>query len=214
MTSPQGKRVIIASAVVTCLVAALGGVALNYVAGPPDKAAQVSKEEPTLSVGSSVAAPAPGCWTVALTNDTELSATWAPTCPGVPKVTLGPREWLTKPLQLPALSLAPPALTQAQTRAVISEEQALHGAGAMLFLPASADGSGYYVAAWVADHADDSDEPTPKGLQLGLYSAPPTSVAVPHDRVYLTPQSPLQFFAGEHQDAEDEGVERDSDSDV
>lgn len=190
MTSLQGKRAVIAGLVTASLVVLAGGAALSsMLKQQPAKTAKVTKEEPANPAGSSIPTPAPGCWDVALNNGVELVATWVSECSAAAPAILGDQAWPQGPIRLPALSSKEPPMKQAQLRAVLSEDLAQHGAGAMLYLPANSDGSGYYVAAWevVESQADeDATQVQKRGLQVGLYGAPPTSVATPGGRVYLS----------------------------
>ncbi|WP_157657700.1 hypothetical protein [Burkholderia ubonensis] len=191
MTSLQGKRAVIAGLVTVSLVVLAGGVALSsMLKQQPAKTAKVTKEEPANPAGSSIPAPAPGCWDVALNNGVELVATWVSECSAAAPAILGDQAWPQGTIRLPALSSKEPPMAQAQLRAVLSEDLAQHGAGAMLYLPANSDGSGYYVAAWAKEEAPAEEAATApgvqRGLQVGLYGAPPTSVATPGGRVYLS----------------------------
>lgn len=204
MTSLQGKRSVIACLVTACVVVVLaGGATLSYMLKQqPVMTPKVKQEEPANSAGSSVPEKAPGCWDVAVNNGAELVATWVPECPAAAPATLGDLPWPQGVIRLPVFSNKEPAMAQAQPRMVMSDELAQHGAGAMLYLPANTDGSGYYVAAWAVEEESDDEAAAATvkgGVQVGLYGAPPTSVATPGGRVYLsrefTPQGVRQFMA-------------------
>ncbi|KVP16809.1 hypothetical protein WJ84_00620 [Burkholderia ubonensis] len=186
-----------------CVVVLAGGAMMSYLLNKqPVKSPKVTTEEPAKFAGSSIPVKSPGCWDVTLDNGVELVATWNPDCPGAAPATLGDQPWLQGTIRLPALSNKEPAMAQAQPRMQLSEELAQHGVGALLFLPANTDGSGYYVAAWAVDEESEDEAAArnvKRGLQVGLYGAPPTSVATPGGRVYLSrefaPQGVRQFMA-------------------
>jgi hypothetical protein len=153
-------------------------------------AKQVRQGEPAITAGSSVPVVLPtGCWDVTANSDNELSATWVAACTQVPPAKYGNQDWPQAVLRLPALAAGQPPMDHAQPHVVLSEVTAQHGAGGLLYLPVSADGTGYYVAGWqTTDDSDDEDAPAAgkRGIQIGLYGAPPPSVATPGGRVYLS----------------------------
>jgi hypothetical protein len=160
----------------------------------PVIAPEVTQEEPASTAGFSLSEPKKaGCWEVALASE-GLSARWLATC-DAPAVVLGPHHWREGIVRLPGAEGVEPLLSRAQAAAVLSDELAQRGEGALLFLPTTEAGAGYYVAAWSvtgerdATHADN-DEPasTPaRGYVLGRYGAAPVSVLTPAGRVYLHP---------------------------
>lgn len=194
----KGKRAVIACVVAACVLtlggaATLGHLLRSYPAQPNPRSE--SKEEPAVT-GSSLPVIL-GCWEV-LAQGTGLSATWVPECPELPEVKQAELAWPEGIIRLPALEPGSPPMERAQTQSTLSEELALEGEGALLFLPAKADGSGYFVAGWAtettptpretaSEEAELEDEPVRKqGLIIGRYGAPPPSIATPAGRVYLS----------------------------
>ena len=207
-----------AGLVTASLVVLAGGAALSsMLKQQPAKTAKATKEEPAIPAGSSIPAPAPGCWAVTLNNGVELVATWVPECPAAAPAPFGDQALPQGTIRLPAFNSKEPPMAQAQPRAVQSEDLAQHGAGAMLYLPANTDGSGYYVAAWAVEEAPTEEDAAPvvkSGLQVGLYGAPPTSVATPGGRVYLSPEfSPHGRQFSPDVTLRGSGAEADSDDD-
>ena len=196
MTALQGKRAALALAVAACAVAVAGAATLSDVLSQrPVIAPEVTQEEPAVPAGfSSPEIKTAGCWEVKLA-EAELSANWVPACPDNPPAVLGVHAWRAGVVRLPGVPGAEPAMARAQVQSSLSEELAQHGEGALLFLPTTAAGAGYYVAAWsVSDASDESAEdgsrPAPKqlrGYQVGRYGAPPVSMPTPGGRVYLQP---------------------------
>ncbi len=191
MTSLQGKRTVIAALVTASVVVVVAGAVMGHVLSknpPGAMARQVKQEEPASLAGSSVPALPTGCWEVAASSDTELNATWITACPQVPPATYGNQPWPTGVLRLPALAAGTPPMDHAQPHIALSDTTAQHGLGGLLYLPVSADGTGYYVAAWQVVAASDDEETPPtvnRGVQVGIYGAPPTSIAIPGGWVYL-----------------------------
>lgn len=194
----KGKRAVIACVVAACVLtlggaATLGHMLISYPTQPNPPLE--SKEEPAVS-GSSLPVIL-GCWEV-LAQGTGLSATWLPECPELPEVKQAEIAWSEGILRLPALEPGTPPMKRAQTQATLSEELALEGEGALLFLPAKADGSGYFVAGWATETTPTPGEPASEedeletetvrkqGLIIGRYGAPPPSIATPAGRVYLS----------------------------
>jgi hypothetical protein len=162
---------------------------------PPVIAPEAKQEEPAKPAGFSVSESKPaGCWEVRLAAG-ALSARWLAVCEAsTADVKLGARSWHEGVIRLPGAAGEEPQMTRAQAESEFSEELALQGEGALLFLPSAASGAGYYVAAWAApatDEADDADvddeppRPVHRGYQVGRYGAPPASVQTPGGRVYL-----------------------------
>jgi len=197
VTSLQGKRAITAGVVAVCAVVITGCATLSYLLGDsPVRAPKVKQEEPASPAGFSLPGKAhPGCWELTVT-DSELAARWVAGCdaPG----TLGDLPWPSGVVRLPTDGDAAPPMALAQAQATLSAELAQSGLGALLYLPANAAGGGYYVAAWSSDdEAEDSeDAPVPRGLRIGRYGAPPSSIVTPAGRVYLSPElSPKRVVA-------------------
>jgi hypothetical protein len=192
VTSLQGKRTVIAALVTACVVVVAAGAVMSHVLSknpPLAIAEQVRQGEPAVIAGSSVPVVPTGCWEVVPNSDTELSATWIPACTQVPPAKYGNQDWPQATLRLPALAAGQPPMDHAQPHLVLSEVTAQHGTGGLLYLPVSADGTGYYVAGWqTADESDEADAPAAgkRGIQIGLYGAPPTSVSTPGGWVYLS----------------------------
>jgi hypothetical protein len=208
VTSLQGKRTVVAALVTACSVVVTAGAFMSYQLNknpPLAIAAQVKQVEPAVVAGSSVPAPPTGCWDVSISNDTELAATWARDCADAPPVSTGEQPWPRGVVRLRALGAGEPPMAWAQPRAVLSQELAQHGTGALVYLPANSDGSGYYVAAWsLAGSTDDEESAVAvkRGITVGVYGAPPTSVATPSGRVYLnTDLSPRSWSSTHHEDA-------------
>lgn len=200
MTSLQGKRAVIAGLVTACAVAVAGVASLSNALGKqPVIVAKGIPEGPTNSVGSSLPAnTVSGCWEVALAGN-ALSAHWLTACDRAGPAPLGDQPWPDGTLRLPATAGVELVMAQVDVHAILSEELAERGTGALLFLPASASGAGYYVAAWTkpsdADNADGA-ELVGRGIKVGLYGGAPYSVVTPAGRVYLTPEfSPRRTLA-------------------
>jgi hypothetical protein len=150
---------------------------------------QVRQVEPALVAGSSVPVIPTGCWEVAANSDTELSATWIPACTQLTPAIYGNQAWPQGVLRLPALAAGQPPMDHAQPHVVLSEVTAQHGTGGLLYLPVSADGTGYYVAGWRQTEEPDDEAPpvtVTRGIQIGIYGAPPTSLSTPGGWVYLS----------------------------
>lgn len=218
MTSLQGKRTVIAALVTACAVVATAGAFMSYQLNrnPPFViATQVKQAEPATTAGSSVPVLQTGCWDVALSNDTELNATWVPACEGAPPVALGEQPWPQGVVRLRALGPGEPPMSWAQPHAEMSRELAQHGTGALLYLPANSDGSGYYVAAWSIGASADDEEPATavkRGLTVGVYGAPPSSVATSTGRVYLNTDLSPRKMAGTRHEADESDAEGDDDA--
>ena len=191
----KGKRAVIAGVVTACVLT-LGGAATlahRLLSYPTQSAPHPEiKEEPDIA-GSSILVVL-GCWEVT-TQGAAVMARWSSQCTDVTAAPHGEVPWPEGVIRLPALGPGEPPMGRAQTHAVLSEELALEGEGALLFLPAKADGSGYYVAAWatetIPNHGslDETLEPETvrkHGLVIGRYGAPPPSIATPAGRVYLS----------------------------
>lgn len=198
MTSLQGKRASIAFLMAASAVAVAGAATLGDVLSQqPVIAPEATQEEPAVPAGSSVVqSKTAGCWEVTLAG-TGLSARWIPTCANLPPVKPGARPWRAGVVRLPGVDSAP-ATAHAHLRSAMSAELAQSGEGALLFLPVTAAGAGYYVAAWhVFDDdpaqvvASDVGEPrasrSTRGYQVGHYGTAPVSVQTPAGRVYLQP---------------------------
>ena len=221
MTSLQGKRTVIAALVTACTVVVMAGVFMSYKLNknPPFAiATQVTQEEPATTAGSSVPVLTTGCWDVAITNDTDVAATWIPACAGAPAVTLGEQPWPQGVVRLPAWSKGEPPMSWAQAHVEMSRELAQHGSGALLYLPVNSDGSGYFVAAWAleATVGDEDSDPAPavkRGLSVGVYGAPPTSVVTPAGRVYFNTDLSPKVSPGSHHESTSADDEDDTDSD-
>jgi hypothetical protein len=199
VTSLQGKRAVIASLVAACAVAVAGAATLSEVLSQqPVIAPEATQGAPAKPAGF----PLPelkkaGCWEVTLA-DTELSARWVAECGDLPPVKLGVQPWRAGVLRLPGVG-AEPLLAHVQAQATISGELAQRGEGALLFLPITAAGAGYYVAAWSVTEGGDAQEaepdadvepaaaPATQGYQVGRYGTAPVSVLTPAGRVYLQP---------------------------
>jgi hypothetical protein len=183
-----------------CAVAVVGAATLSEMFSQPQVIAPEAKqEEPAKPAGFSVPESKPaGCWEITLAND-ALSARWRSMCEAsAADVKLGAHSWREGVIRLPGTAGEEPRMARAHAESEFSEELALQGEGALLFLPSAASGAGYYVAAWAASDdgeesdaniAADSDEPQPvrvsRGYQVGRYGAPPASVNTPAGRVYL-----------------------------
>ena len=216
MTSLQGKRTVIVGLAAVCAVAVVGATTLSQMLSQsPVIAPEVTQEEPAKPAGFSVpdATPA-GCWEVRL-SDAALSARWVEHCDPAGAGTPGTHAWREGVIRLPGAAGAVPKMDHAQAQAEFSEDLALAGAGALLFLPISAAGAGYYVAAWAqplgaaeaaddAEAADGAPAPVTRGYQVGRYGAPPASVLTPAGRIYLRAEySPRRAAQPEPFPAED-----------
>jgi hypothetical protein len=115
-------------------------------------------------------------------------------------------------------------MSWAQAHVEMSRELAQHGSGALLYLPVNSDGSGYYVAAWAlgTTAGDEDSDPAPaskRGLTVGVYGAPPTSVVTPAGRVYFNTDLSPKVWPGSHHesaatdDEDDSAAENDDDTD-
>ncbi len=141
-----------------------------------------------LSAGTPAEDVKVGCWQVQLqdADQVELSAQWLPVCPPAAKPTTESSEGVlpTEPFYLSGWAPGTPLMAQARSAVVLSE--AFAGvedvAAGMLYLPATEDGRGYYVAAWV--QVGDAGEQL-SGLKVGRYGAPPPSINTKGGRVYL-----------------------------
>lgn len=213
MTSRQGKRTVIAALVTASVVVVVAGAVMSHVLSknpPVAIAKQVSQGEPATTAGSSVPVIPTGCWEVVPNSDTELSATWIPACAQVAPAKYGNQGWPQAMLRLPALAAGQPPMDHAQPHLVLSEVTAQHGTGGLLYLPVSADGTGYYVAGWqTSDESDESDAPPAgkRGIQIGLYGAPPTSVSTPGGWVYLSAEFSPRTWSSASKAEEPESAE-------
>lgn len=199
--SRTAKRAVIACAVAALFSLATATAVLNHVLSQQvvqrhDK----PKTEPAEPAGSSIPpVVTKGCWELRASNDYQLSATWLSACASVAEPPSSELEWPQGVIRLPAFTEKEPLMTKAVTQATLTDELALEGAGAMLYLPANENGGGYYVAGWVveADADPDSEETgttIQRGLVIGRYGSPPPSVAVPSGRVYLSKEfTPAQL---------------------
>lgn len=189
MTFRKGHRVAHFGVATACLVVLAINAAFviprqNSVANT----VKVTKATPVESTGVALSPAGTGCWEVTLNRSSELTSIWVPECPATQPALLGERPMQPEVLRLPALSSGEPPMAQAQPRAVMSADLAQRGAGALVYLPASPNGAGYYVAAWaIEEPASNPELPTmvKSGLQVGIYGAPPSSVMTPAGRVYL-----------------------------
>jgi len=192
-----GKRLVILGLSLVATASVIAGVMLGLRLQQELRQAHPDFVGEPFKPVSTLQAPAtpPGCWEVAILEETTLFATWLASCPTEKAAQLGELPWLEKPIHLPGLEAGLPALATAQTEATLSPELAEEGEGALLFLPANSKGDGYYVAAWqVEDPSEDESEDVEitNGIVVRRFGAPPPSVPTPAGRVYLarkwTPQ--------------------------
>lgn len=120
-----------------------------------------------------------GCWRVR-GELTGLSAHWEFPC----SVALGavqkfPLElgWPEEGITLPAMEPGVPETSHQKVEAEMSALTAAKGKGALLYLPATRDGRGYYVAGWAAEST--------RGWTVGTYGTYPCSVQTPAGRVFF-----------------------------
>ncbi len=205
MTSLKSKRAILPAIGVALVVAIVAEVKLarTAAASRPINAEPVPVEQPAEVVESRSLTV--GCWEVSGTDGSELRAVWVANCPDATAPELGAGTWPVSTFRLPAREPGEPSVRQAVTQARMSPDLAVTGQGAMLYLPIS-DQSGYYVAGWSLKtaHSERAEDGTVdkvtvsrRGTVLGLYGAPPTSVATPHGRVYLSEEFSPHRFARE-----------------
>lgn len=196
MTSLPGKRTALVGLLAVCAVAVVGAATLSeMLSQPPVIAPEAKQEEPVKPAGFSMPESKPaGCWEASVAAN-ALSARWLSVCEAsAADVKLGAHSWREGVIRFPGAAGEEPQMTRAQAESDFSEELALQGKGALLFLPSTALGAGYYVAAWAAPAADEDDDadvddeqprPVRRGYQVGRYGAPPASVQTPVGRVYL-----------------------------
>lgn len=197
------KRAVIAFAVAALFSLAAAAAVLNHVLSQQViQRHDAHKEKPAELAGSSIPpVVTKGCWEVRASNDYQLSATWLSACAGVTDPPTGEIEWPHDVIRLPAFTDKEPLMTRALTHATLTDELALEGAGAMLYLPANESGGGYYVAGWVVEsdadeESEDAGTTIQRGLVIGRYGSPPPSVAVPSGRVYMAKEfTPQQLRA-------------------
>lgn len=137
-----------------------------------------------------VYAPTFGCWQVHTLPEprTGLQAIWFGVCPTTPLTTKksGEYRYPKESFYLSAWAEGDPKLSWARTEAELLEDRSNteHTRAGMLFLPATKDGSGYYVAAW-EQVPTGGEVRSRRGMQIGRYDNPPISVGTSGGRVYL-----------------------------
>lgn len=148
-----------------------------------------------------------GCWQLESTAPGAVSALWLDQCPDATNPTLSAGEYPlpTAPVYLSAWAHGTPKMQWAQQAVELREE--LSGMedtqAGLLYLPATADGRGYFVAAWSQVTAEGEER---TGIKVGYYGAPPTSVDTSAGRVFMSPPPPLREVLDDLTDAgEDDG---------
>lgn len=175
-SAPQADPVEVVPAVAAAPIAAGGGGAVPY---------------------------AYGCWVVNA-DEVKVDGEWQYPCRvALPTTKLrlpSTIDWPDAALVLPAIEPGPIPQVTDRVEALLRAETASKGVAGLLFLPASRDGAGLYVAAWEGPSGD-------AGWSLGAYSAFPASVATPAGRAYLSPDFKRILRARRSVPADEEAAE-------
>lgn len=149
-----------------------------------------------------------GCWRLEshAQGPATLKALWYEECPDPRRPTLSAGEYPfpSSPFYLSAWGEGTPRLQAARTVVELSDDlsDTEDTKAGMLFLPATTQGNGYFVAAWAQLGADGRIE---RGMRVGHYGAAPTSVETSAGRVFLEPPRPALEQLDDAADPDEEG---------